>query len=250
MAYRCVAGSVVGFVQQVACNYLPHGYWFYVLGSIPEGKDRRGVDEKLIGKYGMDVSRQTRSRRKRRGEANVHYVRYGEQFILLATHGRQVFFEEEKDSIRDARKEPIRFGGYSVSCRKDGFANGDTRAGNKYRVRVQVCREVYRDWRGYFVERAAEYSAERLARELYGFPYEPYAPVRQQMLGILRVVNKVRSEQGLEKMDTSVLRYRRKVVKPFEPAPEQAPWARAANGGPGTEGLRSRAVPPVFVVKA
>ncbi len=32
MEYRCVAGSVAGFVQQLASCYLPHGYWFYVSG--------------------------------------------------------------------------------------------------------------------------------------------------------------------------------------------------------------------------
>jgi len=39
MQYRCVATSVEGLVQQVACCYLPHGYWFHVSGYIPEQKD-------------------------------------------------------------------------------------------------------------------------------------------------------------------------------------------------------------------
>jgi hypothetical protein len=223
---------MVGLVQQVACNYLPHGYWFFVIGQVPEGKDAQAIDEKLIQKYKIDMSRQMRSRRKRRGRANVHYVRFENQFILLANRGRHLFFEEEKAKIRDAREVPIRLGGYSLMCKRDGASNAET--GDRYRVRVQVCREVYRDWRNYFVERACDFSAERLARELYAFPYEPYGPVRRQALRILYLVNKVRSGRGLEKLDWSVLRFRRQVVKPFA----------AAKAEP-----RSLAVPGVYVVR-
>jgi hypothetical protein len=48
MQYRAVATSVEGFVQQIACCYLRHGYWFYVTGRIPRGKDAEIVDAKLI----------------------------------------------------------------------------------------------------------------------------------------------------------------------------------------------------------
>ena len=64
MQYRAVATSVEGFVQQIACCYLRHGYWFYVTGRIPAGKDPLAVDEKLIAKYGIAVSESTRARRK------------------------------------------------------------------------------------------------------------------------------------------------------------------------------------------
>ena len=78
------------------------------------------------------------------------------------------------------------------------------------------------DWRAYFVDRARFCSAERLAQELYVFPYEPYAPVRKQMLSILRLVNKVRRQRGSPRLEPSVIRYRRRIVKPFEVAEEEA----------------------------
>lgn len=219
--YRCIAASEIGFVQQLACNYLPHGYWFYVMGRVPEGKDARAVDEKLLEKYRIAVSRQTRARRKLRGEANVHYLRRENLFVLVATHGKHRFFEEEAGNIRDAREVPIKFAGYSLTCKRGNFKQkreGQERAerDDKFRVRVQVSREVYLDWRAYFVDRARFCSAERLAQELYVFPYEPYAPVRKQMLSILRLVNKVRRQRGSPKLEPSVIRYRRRIVKPFE----------------------------------
>ncbi len=67
MKYRCVAASPTGFVQQLAVQYLAHGYWFYVQGRIPDGKDPLAVDAKLLVKYGIGVSRQSRARPKAPG---------------------------------------------------------------------------------------------------------------------------------------------------------------------------------------
>ena len=64
MAYRCVAASVEGFVQQLACNLVNKGYWYYAVGNIPQKKDPAVVDRKLIIRYGLDISKWTRARRK------------------------------------------------------------------------------------------------------------------------------------------------------------------------------------------
>ena len=54
------------------------------------------------------------------GIANVHYIRYQRRFLLLATHGFHPLYDDEARSIRDARRIPIRFEGYSVSVAR-GF---------------------------------------------------------------------------------------------------------------------------------
>lgn len=225
MEYRCVAASVEGFVQQVVSCYLPHGYWFYVPGYIPCGKDPVPVDRKLLAKYGIGISRQSRARRKQVGIANVHYIRYRQQFLLLATHGYHPFYDHEQAIIRDARRIPIRFYGYSLSVKPGGYlrrpASGDPPARDpKQRVRVQIDRECYRELKAHFLEIALRRSADQLAAELYRVPYEPYAPVRQQMLNILRLVNKARTAAGLERVSPQVLRYRRRIVRPFAPLRE------------------------------
>ena len=56
MAYRCVATSVAGFLQQLAVAYMAHGYWFYVTGRVPDHKDPATIDRKIIRQYGIDVS--------------------------------------------------------------------------------------------------------------------------------------------------------------------------------------------------
>ena len=118
MEYRCEATSVAGFVQQLASCYLPHGYWFYVSGQIPEHKNGGRVDDKLTGKYDVGLSRQSRARRKRVGIANIHYLRHDRFFVLLATHGHHPFYDDEAGNIRDARRVSIKFAGYSIGVRR------------------------------------------------------------------------------------------------------------------------------------
>lgn len=219
--YRCQAASVEGFLQVLACNYLPHGYWFYVSGVVPEGKNPEVVDQKLIERYGVAISRQGRVRRKQAGLANLHYLRFGRYWVLLATHGTHEFFERERNNVRDARKIPIQFRDYSISVKRGGYLRKQDRrfpavSDSRLRVRVQIGREVYRELKAWFLELATRRSAEALGRELYKVPFEPYAPVRQQMLNILRLVNRARKAAGLASLSPKVLRYRRRIVKPFE----------------------------------
>jgi hypothetical protein len=221
MEYRCEAKSVTGFVQQLVSCYLPHGYWFYVSGFIPPGKAAKAVDEKLMEKYEINVSRSTRARRKAAGLANLHYLRYEDRFLLLATHGHHPFFEEEASCIRDVRRVPIQFAGYSISVKPGGYirkAAPDDPAvrDSKYRVHVQIAQKTYRELKDFFTEAAKQRSVCYLVGKLMRLPYEPYAPVRQQLLNILRLVNEIRHRAGKGRIDVKVLRYRRQIVRPFD----------------------------------
>ena len=120
-AYRCVATSPAGLVQQVAVSYLRHGYWYYVTGQIPENKDPASVDRKLLTKYDIDITERQRAYRKQQGLANMQYIRFERWFILLITDGHHPFKQEEKQQIRDCRRHPIKFSGYSNSYRRIGL---------------------------------------------------------------------------------------------------------------------------------
>ena len=62
--YRYETTSVEGFIQQLAVSYVGQGYWFYVSGVVPDRKDPRAVDTKLMTRYGVDISKWARARRK------------------------------------------------------------------------------------------------------------------------------------------------------------------------------------------
>jgi len=220
VGYRCEVQSLTGFVQLLACNYLPHGYWFYVTGQIPAGKNPYDVDDKMLRKYGIARSRSSRARRKAKGLANIHYVRHESFFVLLATHGQHRFFDDEH-GIRDARKLPILYAGYSISIKLGGRLRKDSRSATakpdgKHRVRVQIDREYYRQLKEYFLAGSQYLPEYQLAEDFYNIGFEPYAPVRQQLLNLLRLVNKSRKQKGLPPLDPSVIRYRRRIVRPFE----------------------------------
>lgn len=76
------------------------------------------------------------------------------------------------------------------------------------------------DLKAFFLEVAGHRSAEELASMLYNLPYEPYAPIRQQLLNILRLINEKRKASGKDPVSPKVLRYRRQIVRPFVPLEE------------------------------
>jgi hypothetical protein len=223
MECLCETTSIEGFVQLVACNLLPHGYWFYVTGQVPNGKNPCCIDEKLVQKYAADLSAPGRARRKRQGMANVRYVRHGRFFVLLATHGRHQFYEEEAMSIRDVRRVPMKFAGYSISYRRGGRQRSGARD-PAWHAHVQIEPRRLQEIRAQFVEMATRWSVTRLGLEFYRLPFEPYAPVRRQMLQLLREVNARRKRAGLPPVPHEVLPLRRRIVRPFD---TEAPERRA-----------------------
>lgn len=214
MPYRAEATSVEGFVQQIACCYLRHGYWFYVTGHVPAGKDARAIDHKLIAKYGIGVSESTRARRKRLGRANLQYLRHGRLFVILATKGQHDFFAVESNSIHDIRRVPLQYGGYSISYRR----GGRTRSGDRdprWHAHVEIERRRYLELKAWFLDIAPHRSADSLGLAFYELPFEPYAPVRRQLLNIWRAVNRARRKAGFQPVPVEVLPLRRRIVRPF-----------------------------------
>lgn len=165
---RLVATTLEGFIQQVAVACIGKGYFYYVTGRVPEGKEPRVVDSKLAARYGATISKWSRYRRKRGGHANVRYLRHERFFVLFATDGVSPFFEREAGLIRDCRREPFKYGGYSIS----------SKAG---RTCVRIEREQYNVLKATFLELAVRRPAERLERMVATLPFEPYAPVRRQI---------------------------------------------------------------------
>ena len=210
------------FVQRVALDIVQYGYWFYVTGVIPEDRDPVEVDEKLIDKYDIGVSKWTRARRKKKGQANVHYVRHQRFFVMLASKGAHAWFEHEERSceqqrklhgrrIQDVRHKPISHGGYSISYKE---CSGTERG----HVAVRIHPEEYRALKDYMLELSCRRSVTKLSEEFRFFPFEPYAGVRQQRWNILRAVNGKRAKAGFAPIDPVVLRKKRRVFKLVKPS--------------------------------
>ena len=189
-------------MQQLAVCYVGRGYWHYVTGRVPGGKIAGAVDAKLVAKYGIGIPKWTRSRRMKLGRAGMQYIRHDDYFVLCATAGEHRFFREEKDSILDAREQPIVYGGYSVGVRGG-------------RVHVRMSDRAFGELRAYFLDVAVHRTVEELVGEFYGFPFEPYGPVKTQVFSILGVVNGVRRRAGLPPVPKEAVWLKRRYVKPF-----------------------------------
>lgn len=206
MIYRFEAVSVEAFVQQLAVCYVRNGYWFYVTGMVPEGKNPDLVDAKLIRQYRIGVSKWTRMRRKRDGIANLQYLRFGRFFVLIAAHGHHRFFDDEPQH-RDLRRHPIRFRGYSIGYRKGRDGRGHPS--------VRIAPDRYRELKAYFTSIAPHRSVGDLASDLSKLPFEPYAPIRRQLLNLLRAINRTRNIAGLEDVPVTALRLKRRPIVVF-----------------------------------
>jgi hypothetical protein len=171
MAYRYLAKSVGGFIQQAAVYYIQRGYYFYVLGRVPKGSRCRQIDRKILAQYEINLSKFQRYRLKKKGQANIQYLRYRDTFLLLATEGEHPFFAEEKTAIQDARVSPLRVFGYAIT-----YQNG--------RVLVGLDEETYRHLRADFLHLALRRNAHTLARKFWSLSFEPYSPVYRQVLSI------------------------------------------------------------------
>ena len=155
------------------------------------------------------------------GWANMQYLRHGRCFVLLATHGQHRFFDEEAASIRDIRRVPLKFGGYSISYRRGGRLR-DGKPDGGWHSHVEIDRNFYKELEAYLLEMAVRSSANRIAREFYNLPFEPYAPVRRQMTKLVDKVNKVRKKAARQRIPYRVCPMRRRVVKPFEVVAHEA----------------------------
>jgi len=224
MEYKYEVTSLVGYLQRVATHLLPKGYYFFVQGVVPHGKDPTQLDAKLLAKYDVAKTEGARRWRKEQGLGNVQYVRFGRSWMLLATHGDHSIREGEGANLKDVRRVPIRIGDYSLYVKRGDFLKkriADTPAlpDGRWRVRVLIARDPYRELCAYFLEIACHRQAEALAHELFSLPYVPYAPVRKQLLKLLRLVNAKRQASGFTKIAPSCLRFKRQIVKSFERHP-------------------------------
>ena len=129
--YQHACVSVAGFIQQLAVSYVAKGYWFYVCGVVPERKDPAKTDRKIMAQYGVGISKWARARKKKAGQANLHYLRHERFWVVIATPGESPFFAAEGQGVRDIPSSRGSTGG-SRGCpelpaplqRRTGFPQG------------------------------------------------------------------------------------------------------------------------------
>jgi hypothetical protein len=245
MKARHVIASIDGMVA-ILVNLISKGYRYYFTGTIDDSAKRPLRDSRMQDYYEADVPKWTRERRRQRDEANFRYLRFDDWFIVLATEGAATrFWQEDRHRVRDIRNIPIRFKGYSISYRQGGYQSvpSDERSRRnamwaeyracreqegkravkppplprdmKWHARVQLDAETYAGVKAYFLNIATHRQADFIAREFLELQFQPYRPVREQLLTILRAVNRDRQIAGYQRVPYSVVRFKRRIAEAF-----------------------------------
>ncbi|MDC0935383.1 hypothetical protein OAS39_03775 [Pirellulales bacterium] len=259
--YQWIATSGEGLVRYLAANILPHGYRFYFAGEIKPTTDLNRFDRVMNEKFGYNISRSQRYRRKSArgpdgsllGLANVHYLRHERFYVLIATSGGHPFFNHHMDVardrngrvtakrkyFRDIHRDPLFFRGWSEQAGREFCYSIRTVASGGYkakrlwkdadvpefdgrsRVRVTIARDAFTTLQAEFTARAQSrlWSAEALEAAVWGLPYLPYRPVREQLWGLVRRMNAARQQRGFrDRLDPRrCIRYEIPAIKAFEP---------------------------------
>lgn len=204
MIYQYLANSVGGFIQQTAVCYVQRGYFFYVIGQLPKDKNIFEIDQKLLNKYQISLSKDQRYRRKKEGLGNVQYIRCENTFLLLANSGKHLFFDEEKTVIQDVRKTPIKVFGYSIKWEKE-------------KVLVSIDEPHFHKLKATMLELALKMDPKKLKLRFRSINFESYSPVYHQIKSIWNAVNLKRKAAGLPPVPISALRNKRRIYRPFKP---------------------------------
>lgn len=216
--YRCEAATVAGFLAQVV-RYVSSGHYFYVRLLIPEHKDPRAVDEKLIRLYDIARPAWRRERRRLKSSAGIHYLRHDRLAVIMLTKGRHDdFYRDHSKSVTDIRRQALKAFGYSI---RYGLSAGDKRM--KVFVRMDDYR--YRELKNHLLTMAVWESfrdPERLEQEFQRLPIQVYGPVFEQLLAMLRQVNRARRRRGFLAVSATCLPCKVRPTKVFAEIPRES----------------------------
>ena len=217
-----------GFIQKVALDYVQYGFRLYMTGPIPERfrDDPFALDDAVVSKWGVSVSRWTHYRRREQRQATFKYLRYADPYdptldfwALLATEGTVLRKWKGKSldlaaagDVRRFHDSPLRVWGHSISCYRDD----QTR---KWKPSVRIERREFLQLRAYFLTEIWRRDRRAIEREFRNLHYMRLGGVKHQYRQIIDALNKKRlsSGEGLSRIPykcVTDLVYRR--VRPFE----------------------------------
>lgn len=164
--------------------YLRYGYVRYAVRTIPEGKQLPEIDAKLLNYYDVTYRHHVRTQRKKKGLANVIYIRFERTFILMATEGIHPAFDAiVSHTFHDT---PLYFSGYAIGLRA---------------TKAHVIIEPKRFKRLRAVSnKIALHPQDRVTTYLRTLSPFRFRGVNEQRWKLFRAVNKKRKKAGLSRI--------------------------------------------------
>lgn len=108
VGYQYEVETWQGLIQQLV-YMLGRGCFWYCITVLPRKKKDKWhqIDQKLIRKYGTEMDKFKRARRKKKGLMNFYYLRWGSLAIILHTAGDVDSSVKMDDIFKDARITPL-----------------------------------------------------------------------------------------------------------------------------------------------
>ena len=123
------------------------------------------------------------------------------------------FDEHDESQLQDCRRVGIKFEGYSIRYRYSDHTK-------KWHTLVRLDADTYKGLKAYLTELATRRSKEELEDMFRSVWFQPYRPVREQLLHIVRVVNRNRKAAGQQPIDwRKSIRQKRRTKSVFREAP-------------------------------
>ena len=215
--YQYQTRSVAAFISQIV-RYIRHGgHYFYVRCLVPEGKDPEVVATKLIDRYDIRRKRWQRKRRHLKNTASIHYLARNRLFVIMLSRGEnKAFYADHGQNVLDIRRTALKAFGYSIR-----FTFSEIE--KDWKVFVRLDAETYRTVKAHMLAVCVWDSyrdKEHMEREFRRLPYQSYAPVYQQLMSILKQVNRERRRRGFAAIDPNCIRKNRTLSKVFVEADE------------------------------
>ncbi len=179
------------FLQYIVIYYLRHGYYFYVLWQLPEGRNLAIIDRSIKERYGVTLPKWQRRQARERGEVLVRYLRFEHTALLIAYEGqgraqkKHRFFEQER--WKDIRITPLTIGKYSLGI-----------SGQKPEVRIR--KNVIRGFEE-FMDKITFESQEKVQGYYDALTPFTYQGILRQKHAIAQKVNNRRKRAALPLID-------------------------------------------------
>ncbi|QEG36074.1 hypothetical protein [Bythopirellula goksoeyrii] len=241
--YRYLIDNLAGLVRIIekTIHYKP----WYATGVVSERFRDCPLehDRRMIKLYDTAAPKWDTWRRKKQGMARYKYLRFENTWWLFASSGERSLMEE-RNQVHHIRDVPIKFEGYSIRLRQGGFERRsreerirvnrewdtykEAKARGKHAAKPARAKRHQRQVASVRIERGAleglEMEVVKLARKgkrhqvatwFFQLEFSPYRPVYEQQKTILRKVNKVLGARGIEKLPTSIIRWKRENTQAY-----------------------------------
>lgn len=199
------------YLLQQLVYLVGRGYYYYHVGYIKIDKldKAKKIDEKIINKYNINLSKDQRARRKKKKLANFYYLRWNCIFIILHTDGNlDIELDDSFYDMRVKHKEADRLKIKVSEVLEFNIALQYKNSSDKRSVTVTLSNSTYKNFKAEieeFIQQKQVKKLEQFFENLRGLP--AWNGVIKQEYKLLEEVYKLAKKYGLNTKKNNRIKY-------------------------------------------